>query len=103
MPVLVSHFKEHRQEDRNISFWAFIKIHYFSKTVIDEDYPRDQQLPLKDADSCQLIVKTLCECQLLATELPAPVTDARHFSSYREKNKPQFHSFDIFQPPRVPA
>lgn len=103
IPVLVSHFREHREEDRRISFWSFIKIHYFSKRVIDADYSRDQQLPLKDADSCQLIVKTICECQLPAVEFPAPGTDTRHYSPYREKNKPQVHSFDIFQPPRVQA
>lgn len=101
IPLLVKHFREHRQEDKNISFWAFMKIHYLEKMVKDTDFEKDQQLPLRDADCNLMVINSVCECQHTAIEITTPKENPRQFSDYKEENKPQFTAFDIFQPPRT--
>lgn len=100
LPVLVKHFHEHKQEDPSISFWAFIKMHYNGKVVIDDDYQRDQQLPLRDATTCQLLVSTVFECHQVSYEIIIPAENTKVFLPYQEKNNSHSASFDIFQPPR---
>jgi hypothetical protein len=100
IPVLIEHFHEHNQKDENLSFWSFIKMHYSGKIVTDEDYQRDQQLPLRNADCCQMAINNVCECHHVAIEIITPKENPRQFSLYKEGNKPQFTAFDIFQPPR---
>jgi hypothetical protein len=101
IPVLLEHFKEHKKEDPAISFWSFIKLHYFDPLVIDQDYQRDQQLPFRDADCCVLTVSGICECQQIAITLQhPPVESIQEFHLFDDTGKLQFASFDIFQPPR---
>ena len=101
IPVLVEHFHEHRQEDKTISFWAFIKMHYVGKIVIDKDFDRDQQLPLRDADCGMMAINSLYECQHTAVEVTMPSEMPRKFTSYYQASKPRFTAYDIFQPPRT--
>lgn len=100
IPVLFQHFKEHRQLNPSISFWSFIKIHYQYPPVVDDDYQRDRQLPFRDADCCLVTSTNVCVCQQFLVGIAKPADDIREFHLYNEINKPQFHSFDIFQPPR---
>ncbi len=48
LPVLVQHYYEHKQIDKNIGVIAFLKLHYFEEEDgADADDKRDQQLPFK--------------------------------------------------------
>lgn len=48
LPVLVQHYYEHKQIDKNITIIAFLKLHYFEEEEGgDADDKRDQQLPFK--------------------------------------------------------
>ncbi len=47
LPVLLEHFREHRQEDPGISWLSFLILHYFNDGPPDSDYARDMQLPFK--------------------------------------------------------
>lgn len=48
LPVLVQHYYEHKQIDKNISIIAFLKLHYLEEEEgSDTDDKRDQQLPFK--------------------------------------------------------
>ncbi len=57
IPILISHFIEHKKEDRSISFIAFLKMHYKTVSEKDKDYDRDMQLPFK-ADNCNFVGMT---------------------------------------------
>lgn len=100
IPVLLEHFKEHKQEDPSISFWSFIKLHYFDPIVVDDDYQRDQQLPFRDTDCCIVTTASVCECLQVTVEIQPLSEQSKEFHLFNEINKPQFTSFDIFQPPR---
>lgn len=100
VPVLVSHFKEHRQLDPAISFWSFIKIHYVGPIVVDDDFQRDQQLPFRDADCCLVVASYVCECPQTNIEINEPAQSGIEFSDYYVLNKPIRAPYEIFQPPR---
>ena len=51
LPLMVEHFKEHRQEDKDITLWAFLCMHYDYAAKPDEDYAKDMTLPFKANDS----------------------------------------------------
>lgn len=58
LPVLVSHYLEHKEQDEEMSLLAFLKIHYFDN-VVDSDFDRDMQLPFKHCSSPMFFVFTL--------------------------------------------
>ena len=101
IPILFEHYKEHQQLKPGISFWSFIKLHYLDPIVVDDDYQRDQQLPFRDTDCCLMTLASVCECLQIAVEIDKPAEIVKEFHLFNEVNKPQFISFDIFQPPRI--
>ena len=100
IPILIEHFKEHRQLDAGISFWSFIKLHYVDPPIVDDDYQRDQQLPFRDTDCCLVTAANVCECFPIAVEIQPPSELPRKFNPYKEIKELRFAAFDIFQPPR---
>lgn len=102
-PVLLSHFNEHKQHNPQISFWAFIKQHYFSPMVQDEDYKRDRELPFRDSDCGQIVNSCICEITPFIHEVNPPAPRSTEYPLYNKNNKPQQADVDIFQPPRFTA
>jgi len=47
LPVLVQHYKEHKQRDQNVGLLDFLAMHYWGKDLDDNDQDRDDQLPFK--------------------------------------------------------
>lgn len=58
LPILVSHYLEHKEQDEEMGLLAFLKIHYFDN-VVDSDFDRDMQLPFKHCSSPMFFVFTL--------------------------------------------
>lgn len=53
-PILVYHYFEHVSSDKNLTFIAFLSLHY-RVNVIDSDYNKDQKLPFKSHHDCKQI------------------------------------------------
>lgn len=51
LPILIQHFAEHKKQDKDLTLWSFLIMHYEHNTV-DIDYSKDQQLPFKSHDNC---------------------------------------------------
>lgn len=51
IPVLISHFIEHKAQQNDLSIWQFLCIHYASGDVHDADYAKDMKLPFKTCTS----------------------------------------------------
>ncbi len=47
LPILVQHFSEHQERNKDISLWAFMEMHYFGDDMNDNDQDRDMKLPFK--------------------------------------------------------
>lgn len=82
-----------------MSFSVFIKIHYLGPVIVTDDFKQDQQLPFRSMD-CHMLNTTVCIYEPVTFEIDPPVEVPAVFYCYNETNKPQFSSFDIFQPPR---
>jgi hypothetical protein len=52
LPIIFQHYKEHKEEDKNISFLYFLNMHYMHGSPVDDDYDRDMQLPFKSTGDC---------------------------------------------------
>ncbi|MCX6209537.1 MAG: hypothetical protein NTZ59_08550 [Bacteroidetes bacterium] len=58
LPALINHYVEHKQENKDLSIWQFLCIHYASGDVKDADYDKDMKLPFKTHENCS--VQILC-------------------------------------------
>lgn len=47
LPLLIEHFIEHKEENKQITFWEFLCLHYQTTNVKDADYEKDMKLPFK--------------------------------------------------------
>lgn len=103
IPVLLSHYHEHRQQESQLSFWSFLKLHYAAPQVMDDDYKRDRQLPFRDADCGHITSTCICEITPLTISLDPPVEESNKYQQVDEHSKPLTAAFDIFQPPRIYA
>jgi hypothetical protein len=51
IPILLSHYKEHKGENKNLSFFDFLVIHYGNGFPKDADFDKDMKLPFKSIPS----------------------------------------------------
>ncbi len=102
IPVLVEHFIEHREENRAITLWQFLYIHYAMGDVKDADYDKDMKLPFKSHDNC---VSATSNVYILFSEsffIPQPkqILQEKTFAIKEEFLLTCFLP-NIWQPPRV--
>jgi len=64
IPVILQHYHEHQKLNKDISFFAFLDMHYMHGSPHDDDYDRDMQLPFKRFDH---------HASLSPVTVPAPV------------------------------
>lgn len=50
--LLVEHYVEHSNKDKDLSIWDFLCMHYSGDNVKDADYEKDMNLPFKTLDTC---------------------------------------------------
>jgi hypothetical protein len=98
LPVLVQHFKEHQQEDKDISLVKFIIMHYFSGSPRDKDYDRDMQLPFKTAD-CTALVSIAVPPQSITAVRPE-FSIEHSYPLVKNNTLLARHLADIWQPPK---
>ena len=92
---------EHQQKD-NQSFIDFLVMHYGEKSVKDEDYKKDEQLPFKTTDGCQSTFYTFV-CDHTSFSLIKPFTENKKVNFISQSFN--FISFsllaNIWQPPKL--
>ncbi|MEO6645096.1 MAG: hypothetical protein ABIN89_01740 [Chitinophagaceae bacterium] len=103
IPLLVSHYKEHHTLNGDITFFMFLRMHYFNGDPRDSDYDSDMELPFK-TNSYAITAN-------VSFSLPACIQNVAPLVSSQDLpvNYPKFFSVwmpsvplnDIFQPPRV--
>jgi hypothetical protein len=102
LPVLIEHYKEHGGIDNGISFFAFLKMHYFNGDAKDADYERDMQLPFKTNAGALIISHShSVPVPSSAVVLILPEKEiVNHFNKNYVTWIPSEKHNDIFQPPR---
>ncbi|WP_157576773.1 hypothetical protein [Asinibacterium sp. OR53] len=102
LPVVFQHYHEHKMLDKDMTFLAFLDIHYMHGSPHDDDYDRDMQLPFKTP-----IHTTAAAANYVA---PAPISIIAPKVFFIEKKQPliyntigysfNYHS-SVWQPPRA--
>lgn len=98
-PLLLQHYNQHVHLHPGTTVIGFLKMHYFDKTVVDEDYAQDMQLPFKTLDNHNL--------NILLSMPPPAIGIARLHPFYLEPKTVYFSAFvphnfpgQVFQPPK---
>ena len=97
--VLISHYKEHKASNKDITFWGFLSMHYFNGAPHDNT---DMDLPFKTTSAAIIIHNSPSTPVPVVTLMPsAPASDIQvNFNQYYSSWIPSVSSRDIFQPPR---
>lgn len=102
MPFLFEHYKTHQQISANLSFSAFIDMHYFTTTSYDNDYQQDMQLPFKTSNrtiSLLNFVSLFVPKQIIVPSIVFENSQA--FLHFDDKKHDSNNLKNIFQPPRI--
>ena len=60
MPLLVTHFMEHKSLNAGVTVMDFLHMHYNQGDLKDADYDKDQQLPFKSHEGCINLSILIC-------------------------------------------
>jgi len=101
MPLLVEHFIEHKHENKDITFYQFLYMHYAMGCVRDADYAKDMKLPFKTHDNCLAsIINVYLPSQKVVITKPVQFIENQHFKTQEPSLQSTFLS-NIWQPPRI--
>jgi len=102
LPVVFQHFAEHQQEDKNISFFHYLCIHYLHGSPMDKDHDRDMQLPFKTSSEFALSVVPVLMTDVATNTLsPQLFIISNDFLHTNDSFISSEFGCNIFQPPRV--
>lgn len=101
MPLLIEHFIEHKEENKDTTFWQFVHQHYAIDDVKDADYDKDMKLPFKSYKHCSSSVSTDYIPLNITFFVPQPKLSGknRDFTTKDQFLETSFLS-NIWQPPR---
>ena len=98
--MLVLHYKEHKQENKDLSFIEFLEIHYAHGSPKAADYDKDMKLPFKNITNSNTLIS-------FCTPIP---NFKQNLTIYFENDKQQFSDYSftytssflsaIWQPPK---
>lgn len=102
LPIVFQHFIEHQLEDKNITVFQFMKIHYGQDDVQDDDYARDMQLPFKTAGEffASSVTAFVPLNSIIVLSYPTIISD----NQWKGHGSPKLHSnyqVNIWQPPKL--
>ena len=102
IPVLVLHYFEHKTDNKNLSVFEFLYIHYANGDVQDADYAQDMKLPFKKIGKTSLSSLHL-ECPNAFIFTPQKYEYKATFLSFMTYYNFQYsHTYfcEIWQPPK---
>lgn len=70
LPVLLTHFEEHRAVNSQLTLVQFLHMHYTGDDQNDADQQRDMQLPFKTHDNCSAQLIQVCPPLFCSVALP---------------------------------
>jgi hypothetical protein len=97
LPLLLQHYREHKDQVAEMSFFEFLAMHYETDEAHDD---RDNSLPFKDCNHSfigQIVVIPIQKFSLAEqTEIRAST-----YQFFYLQHEPKLIAADIFQPPKI--
>ncbi len=93
---------EHKQENKNITFFGYLDMHYTHGSPHDADYDRDMQLPFKTIVNSGVASLPFCTLVPYFKLVPKiqPTENEKLFSTYSFNYSSNYLS-TIWQPPKA--
>ena len=98
-PLLLQHYNQHVHLHPGTTVIGFLKMHYFDKTVVDEDYAQDMQLPFKTLDNHNLDIQLSMPPAVVGIACLHPF-HLEQKNIYFSTFIPHTFSDKLFQPPK---
>lgn len=100
VPVLVTHYLEHKSETPDLTLAEFFSSHYSSNNTKDEDYARDSQLPFKAAEHLSSSITVFLSH--FGVKLPVPNFNSNIDLPFYRTSFVSFQLLsNIWQPPKL--
>lgn len=103
LPNLVQHIIKHEIQDSHFSIVNFVKHHYLSGNVMDNDYAQDMKLPFKQVDFSGFSTTFIVLNRIHDYEIEVPkklFLEKKSNFIYKKDFVTEFH-YSIFQPPEI--
>ena len=101
LPVLISHYYDHREENRTVTVSIFLVQHYYYEDGTDKDMEEDNKLPFKSAENTSLVSFVSLTPPVLTASVHNTHKDIRRvFGIYKDQFLPSQYLNNIWQPPR---
>jgi hypothetical protein len=94
LPFLFMHYYQHLEEQRDLSVWEYLDMHYMHGIIVDEDYFQDMQLPFKSMQDSQVNYLAFC------TSVNSPSWGVT-IEKYCQKSKWKNSNSEIIQDPTI--
>lgn len=102
LPNLVSHYNEHKEENKDMSLWKFLCIHYAHGDVMDDDRDKDMKLPYKSIDChASTLVVTLPPTHQFEFQNNVNFHEEKEQNSYYKNSSYSDNFISIWQPPKI--
>lgn len=102
IPALLEHFTEHKKEDKSITLWKFLCLHYAHGDVKDADHEKDMKLPFKSVDNCNaLTIATLLPENKFIFDSPFVPIYNRTITKFHNQFSSISSLNSIWQPPKI--
>lgn len=102
LPLLIEHFTEHKEENRDVTLWQFLYMHYAMDNGKGTDNNKDKKLPFKSHDNFVSVISNIYTPLFSIVVIPKPtnIVEENTFKIADGFLLPSFLS-NIWQPPRV--
>jgi hypothetical protein len=100
-PDMLEHYKEHKEKNKELSFFDFLGMHYSDVKHEDGDAEKDNKLPFKSHDNCQTIncnLLTVFDTQSYTIQPLAICINKIRFKQFQLI--PSTFQVNIWQPPK---
>lgn len=101
IPALITHFLEHRNQNPDMSFLAFLQLHYEDVNHHNQDHDKHQQLPLNHHDAHNLNVVTYAFVEVIHISISSHLSGEIELNFFERNDPTLSFSGKSWQPPRA--
>ena len=99
--LLVEHFMEHRQENKDLHLWKFLCMHYAHENTDNDHHDKDMKLPFKSHEDCvNCFMSGYFSIPFQGIILNPIFFGSESFTSYPENFLTSAYLPNIWQPPK---
>jgi hypothetical protein len=101
LPLLVEHYFDHQEENKEVNLVSFLISHYYTEDGTDYDANEDSKLPFKSSDQISSGITIAMSPPASSEMLSHPdLSPLRNYVIMDDENIPSNHLDAIWQPPR---